>query len=359
MAKGNKGEWSEFYTFLKLLADRRLNAADENLQKIQDIFFPVLKIIRQEANGKMDYEFPSEDAVQIIHAGSDVALVNSTDLRTKISEIFTQIRDSQETTFEIPLADELMTRFHATRLNAGNSKKEDITLQIHDRITGTDPEVGFSIKSMLGGAATLLNPSAATNFIYKISGMDEDRIDEINAIDTRSKVRDRLSAITASGGSFTFHSIQSDTFTRNLRRIDTVLPEIVAQLLLAFYLGKGAILPELVASLGDGETNILTFDLEREDYEFKIKGLLYNIALGMVPDTQWDGLTRAHGGYIIVREDGEIVCYHLYNADEFRNYLYRSTRFDTPSTTRYGFGQVYRDNGELFIKLTLQIRFIR
>jgi type II restriction enzyme len=221
------------------------------------------------------------------------------------------------------------------------------------------PEVGFSIKSMLGAASTLLNPSAATNFIYKISGLDEGKIEEINAIETRSKVRDRLSAIVAAGGSFSYVGISSDTFTKNLRRVDTIMPEIVAQLLLAFYLGKGNALPNLIDNLGDDETNILAFALDRSDYEFKIKGLLHNVALGMVPDTAWDGLLRAHGGYIIVREDGEIVCYHVYNADAFRAYLYKNTRFDTPSTTRYGFGKVYKENDDVFIKLALQIRFMR
>lgn len=359
MAKGNKGEWSEFYTFLKLLSEKQLNGADENLQKIQDIFYPILKIIREEATGKMNYEFADENKVRVIEAGTEVALVDSEDLKSKIAEIFRAIRSNTDTTFEIPEADELMTRFHSKKLSAGNSHKEDITLQIHDQITGAMPEVGFSIKSMLGAASTLLNPSAATSFIYKVSGLDEGKIEEINAIDSRSKVRDRLAAIIANGGSFSYAGITSDTFTKNLRRVDTVLPEIIAQLLLAFYSGKGSGLPELISNLGDDETNILTFELDRSDYEFKIKGLLHNVALGMVPDTAWDGLLRAHGGYIIVREDGEVVCYHVYNADAFRAYLYKNTRFDTPSTTRYGFGKVYKKGNDLFIKLTLQIRFIK
>jgi type II restriction enzyme len=359
MAKGNKGEWSEFYTFLKLLSEKQLNGADENLQKIQDVFYPILKIIREEATGKMDYEFAGEDLVKVIEAGTEVALVDSSSLKLKVVQIFNAIRQNEETTFEIPETDELMTSYHSKKLSAGNSHKEDITLKIHDRITGAMPEVGFSIKSMLGAASTLLNPSAATNFIYKISGLDEGKIEEINAIETRSKVRDRLSAIVAAGGSFSYVGISSDTFTKNLRRVDTIMPEIVAQLLLAFYLGKGNALPNLIDNLGDDETNILAFALDRSDYEFKIKGLLHNVALGMVPDTAWDGLLRAHGGYIIVREDGEIVCYHVYNADAFRAYLYKNTRFDTPSTTRYGFGKVYKENDDVFIKLALQIRFMR
>ena len=34
MLKGNKGEWSEIYVFLKLLADGKLYSADENLEII-------------------------------------------------------------------------------------------------------------------------------------------------------------------------------------------------------------------------------------------------------------------------------------------------------------------------------------
>lgn len=360
MIKGNKGEWSEFYTFIKLISEKQLNGADENLEKMQDVFYPILKIIREEAVGRMDYEFvEGEEKVKVIQSGAEIALVDSSDLKAKVAQVFEAIRAGTQSTFEVPVASELMDRFYAKRLNAGNARKEDITLKIHDYATGSQPEVGFSIKSMLGAPSTLLNPSSATNFIYKIEGLDEAEIERINAIDSNSKVRDRLSAIVEAGGSFSFDSVSSDTFTKNLRRVDTVLPEIIAQLLLLFYLGKGSSVPELISNLSDGETSILNFDLDQSDYEFKVKGLLHNVALGMVPNTAWDGLLRAHGGYIIVREDGEVVCYHVYNADAFRSYLFKNTRFETPSTTRYQFGKVYQEDGNTYIKLNLQIRFVR
>lgn len=359
MARGNKGEWSEFYTFLKLLHERQLNAADHNLQKIKDVFYPVLKIIREESSGKIDYELVKNGKVKIFKAGNEIAVVDSSGLKKKIIEIFKFIRKNKETTFEIPSADTLMKQMHAARLNAGNKRKEDLTLKIHDRITNTTPEVGFSIKSMLGAASTLLNPSAATNFIYKISGLNERKIIKINNIKTKAKIRDRLAAIVKNSGSFSYSGISSDIFNKNLKKIDTLLPQITAQLLLTSYLSQTTTLPEIIANLGTDDTDVLGFKLDSSDYEFKIKGLLHNVALGMVPDTLWDGLMRAHGGYIIVREDGEIVCYHVYNADEFRNYLYKNTRFDTPSTSRYGFGRLYQKDGNIFINLTLQIRFIR
>ena len=358
--KGNKGEWSEFYTFLKLLADKQIIAADKNLEKISDIFYPIQKIIREETSIKTDYELKDNDSVRIVQSGSEIAVVNSSDLRSKVVEIFNKIKEKSKSTFEMPVANELMQRFRIVKLSAGNSQKEDITLKIYDRNTGAEPEVGFSIKSMLGGPATLLNASAATNFIYKIYGLDRERISIINSIESKAKIRDRLSAIIGAGGSFSFHSIVSETFTRNLRKVDTILPEIVAELLLAYFSGKGVKLAGLVENLGSGNAiKILNFNLDRSDYEFKIKGLLHNIALGMIPSKLWDGLLRAHGGYIIVREDGEIVCYHVFNGDQFRDYLYMSTRLETASTSRHDFGHIYEEDESLFIKLNLQIRFVK
>ena len=78
----------------------------------------------------------------------------------------------------------------------------------------------------------------------------------------------------------------------------------------------------------------------------------------MTPSKNWDGKFQATGGYIIVREDGEVLCYHIYNHNEFQDYLFKNTRIETPSTTRYGFGSIYKENNKNFIKLNLQIRFI-
>ena len=43
---GNKGEWSELYALVELLHTGKLYAADENLQRIDEIYFPVLRVFR-------------------------------------------------------------------------------------------------------------------------------------------------------------------------------------------------------------------------------------------------------------------------------------------------------------------------
>ena len=55
MLSGNVGEWSEIYTLLKLLGEGKVYAGDQNLEKIKDIVYPIIMIIRQEKDGVYDY----------------------------------------------------------------------------------------------------------------------------------------------------------------------------------------------------------------------------------------------------------------------------------------------------------------
>ena len=61
MLKGNKGEWSEVYVLLRLLADGKIFAADSDLNKLEDIFFPIIKIIRAEVVGEVKEYFPGSN----------------------------------------------------------------------------------------------------------------------------------------------------------------------------------------------------------------------------------------------------------------------------------------------------------
>lgn len=71
----------------------------------------------------------------------------------------------------------------------------------------------------------------------------------------------------------------------------------------------------------------------------------------------YNGIDESNGGYIIVKESGEILAYHLYNRDNFESYLLENTKLDTPSTSKHNFGTIYTENERKFINLNLQIRF--
>ena len=69
MLTANKGEWSEIYTFFKLLGDKVLYSGDENLNKISTLFYPIIKILRQEAMG--DYEYFIDRDIVIVRGGKE------------------------------------------------------------------------------------------------------------------------------------------------------------------------------------------------------------------------------------------------------------------------------------------------
>ena len=54
MLTGNKGEWSEIYALFKLLGDKELYPGNSEIEKLQNLVYPIIKILRSENNG--DFE---------------------------------------------------------------------------------------------------------------------------------------------------------------------------------------------------------------------------------------------------------------------------------------------------------------
>ena len=63
MIIGNKGEWSEIYALFKLLGDKQIFAGDSDLDKVEELFYPIIKIIRSETGGNFEYELDGDIVV--------------------------------------------------------------------------------------------------------------------------------------------------------------------------------------------------------------------------------------------------------------------------------------------------------
>ena len=354
---GNKGEWSELYAFIKLLSTGMLYAADENVNRIDNIYFPVLKILRSETDSlDMEYVIRSKDGSVEVHWQNTVVRTLSRDqLNTMASYLYRSIIAGGKRAFEISGADMIMDELACTKIAAPSSDKTDITLQIHDINTGYEPVCGFSIKSELGNPPTLLNASGATNFVFKITGINDSEINRINAIDTPTKIIDRINAIKQSG-SMEFQHVKNEKFSSNLMFIDTYMDDIIAKMLIDYYEGNASTCKTLVMRLEN--KNPLGYP-RRGVYTYKFKKFLCAIALGMTPAREWDGDDEANGGYVIVKDDGDVLAYHIYNRNAFETYLLNNTKLERGSTSRHGFASIYKDtDGEKYINLNLQIRFI-
>jgi type II restriction enzyme len=187
--------------------------------------------------------------------------------------------------------------------------------------------------------------------------LTQNQILEINGIETRSKIKDRIEKITELGGELQFQKTESSVFGNNLILIDSALPKIIADSLHLFFTSTFSTVLELTAKISI--TNPLEYNLETNHpfYSYKIKRFLTDIALGMMPSKVWTGELDATGGYLVVKENGEVLCYHIYNRNEFEDYLFKNTKLETASSTRHVFGKIYEENGVQYFKLNLQIRF--
>ncbi|MFA5352217.1 MAG: HpaII family restriction endonuclease [Candidatus Gracilibacteria bacterium] len=357
--KANKGEWSEFYAFLKILEDKKLFAADNKLEIIAGKFFIFKKIIRSETNKKRKiFELKESEICILDDEGNLLKKIKDEELKGKTLNIFKKIKNSKGTTFEIPEAEVLMQKLLCSQLKSDNSKKSDIDGVVYDRVSDKEDLLGFSVKSMIGGASTLLNAGETTNFVYEVKNLSPALISKINNISSRSKIQDRLKAILKNGGILEFYKIFKPEFEINLRKIDTIFPIFLSQMLLDFFMGNANKVSDLIDLLDKNENLKKNFRLSKSDYEYKMKNLLISAALGMVPGKEWDGFTKAHGGYIVVKNNGDVICYHLYNRDEFISYLYENTKFESASSTRHKYGKIYREDNKMYLKLNLQIRFL-
>jgi type II restriction enzyme len=261
--------------------------------------------------------------------------------------------------FDVPEVGCFAESIKCTALKAKSQDKADIHLMVHDIMSGRDDTFGFSIKSQLGSPLTLFNVSGATNFIYKING-HKLTSDEIAKFENFKYFTDKFEFLKSVGSEVVFEKTDNDILDFNLKMVMTEMPAVFAEMIKIYYSGsvnKIAELTDIVA-----ETGIVNTIDNRVLLRHKVKELLTNIALGMVPNTKWTGDYEATGGYIIVKDDGDVVCYHIYNHNAFKNYMFENTRFDTPSKSKHHFGTIYTDDTNVdkqFLKLNVQIRFLK
>ncbi|MGQ1890930.1 HpaII family restriction endonuclease [Thermophagus sp. OGC60D27] len=363
MIKGNKGEWSEIYTLLKIISDKQLYAGDSYLNKIENLIFPIVRILREKnSNGLLEFTYADDcDLVIVNDSSGEEFRIQICDFRDMASLLLSKLKEKTSSSFSVPEIENFITSFSCSSLKAKSSVKSDIRIVIHDLRTGTTPELGFSIKSQLGGASTLLNPGKTTNFIYKIENTEltESQIKEINSIDSKRKIKERIKKIEGYSGELRFFKTENSVFGGNLTLIDSSLPRIMAEIVYLFFASDYSKTVDLVKELSRINPIEYSDESNHPFYSYKIKRLLTEVALGMVPSKVWTGELDATGGYLVVKDDGEILCYHIYNRNEFEEYLFNNTKLDTASSTRYDFGTVYKEGNQEYFKLNLQIRFIK
>lgn len=354
--KGNKGEWSELYAFFKLLGDGILYCGDGELNRYDDKFYPILEVFRSDAPERTSYKVQVAKK-NILVAGKTLNIeIPQGRFKDEAQTLLNNIKSiSSDKRVDFSYLESFMNEIGEKNVKAKSSDKADIRIVVHDLKTGSKPEAGYSIKSRLGGASTLINSNKdASNFVYKVEGITEEQIAKFN---TFRLFRDKFSFLKSVGAKVSFHSTCNETLHRNLILLDMGLEQIVADALLDYYSGNGRNLTDVISHVAKADPLQIGGEDNTMLYAYKVKQFLLAFALGMTVSTPWNGKFNANGGYIIVKEDGDIVCFHFFDRNDLEDYLYNNTFFETPSTSRHLFGDIYKVGEDCFVKLNLQVRF--
>lgn len=352
--KGNKGEWSELYTFFKLLSDGCIYCGDGKLNRYDDKFYPILELFRDDKPDRNSYKIQSEKR-NIIITGNNINIEVPQDRFKKEAITLLEHIKSKNAETDFSYIESFMEMIDIHSVKAKSSDKADIRIVIHDLKRGSKPELGYSIKSRLGAKSSLINSNKdATNFIYRVNNISTEQMHVFNSY---SNFKDKFDYLNSYDIDLSYVSTANKVFHNNLTLLDLGIEKIIAEALLLYYSGHTRLLSDTVKQITEIDPLDIMECTDQPMYEYKVKQFLLAFALGMTSAKPWYGQFHANGGYIIVKEDGEVICYHFFDRNDLEEYLYNNTSFDTQSTSRHDFGNIYEKNGEYFLKLNLQVRF--
>ena len=358
----NKGEWAEIYLHCKLLAAGQIER-DPSITSDTSNKFPIEKLMRPVAAGQTNYLIGDQEIEVNFVDASNSALpgiaksrkIKRSEFGIVASKLLTAIKKGKGS-FDIPSVHPFLEQ--AGLLHTQDQwQKSDIYMRIYDGLLGAYQEIGFSVKSFLGSAPSILNASGSTIASYEITGckgLTPKQLTELNQMEPRELVDE----LTKMGGNISFDKFSNPILQANLQMNDSQMPKLLGDLILDYYKGNDKTIEKLVENLS--ESNPLNLDLGSNEqiYSHKFKTLLLDTALGMIPSKPWDG---SHGawGLINILKDGSVTCMPATARDELREYLFSSSKIDTPQKKSYpnGLYGVHFDGYRKYLNLNFQIRY--
>lgn len=258
-----------------------------------------------------------------------------------------------------------------SRIKSDSTSKTDIILRVHDPRTGTEPIVRYSIKSDVGARSTLYNATKGAMFTYEILGnMNDDLMKKINsfqnktvvedsiiATNTRGKVKKKFAYLEDKGFKLKFIPDKSP-FITNLMYVDSGFPEILAEMTAIYYARTRLTnIHDITDIIIERNPLQVPAEIASNFYTYKVRQFLEMAALGMTQGTPWDIRESVTGGIILVKKNGDLVCYHLFDRDEFQNHLFQYAKIDTPSTSRHNPSLIWKTvDGKYMISVAMQVK---
>lgn len=370
--KLNKGEWAEFYVMLRLLGEGKLYTANKLLQKNYKSYLDVLKIIRQEYETQvLEYIIDEPNGVVIVKqqdSGDVLVAIPTNEFNDKATTLFDGIKNLKGSSVEAP--DSVCEFAQIICVNKPKAPavkalkkqfggKNDIFVEVRDGQTAIISVMGFSIKSKFGQNATLFNAGSSSQYLFKLTGCDDEKLEEFNKISDKegrgwAKCKEYL---INQDISMEFVGTQNQIYSNNLFLIRESMAKIMAWCVKDRLIdSKNAFrVKETVERMITA--NPLRVPNPAVYYEKAIKDFLMAGFTGMTAGKEWDGKEQVNGGYIVVMDDGDVICYHSSDRESFRDYLYNNTCFEYVSADKYAWSRICEVDGAYYLPLNISVRF--
>ncbi len=173
--------------------------------------------------------------------------------------------------------------------------------------------------------------------------IEKQKIYELPSFLNAGAAADFLYTFRDSSSGLVFVRAEDEQFSRNLRSLDSDLPEILSNVLLECYRGGVTRCRDIMNRLE--KTDPLRLRL-RHAYEVKLKKFLAAAALGIMPAS--GGEAEKDCGCIILTESGKKPVDHLYGRHAFWKYLADHTHFVISP---------FWDKAGAFLRLRLSLSF--
>lgn len=242
--------------------------------------------------------------------------------------------------------------------------KADIVIETRDGRNGLLNRMGFSVKSQFGSPATLFNASPSAPLLYWVAHCDDALMKEFNAL---RDVRGNRGWFACCQPFFDAHGLRvsfararnAGSFERNLLFVREGMLEIIAACVRERFIGGAPTSDVAVITASVAEQNPMRYPpaVASAVYKKAMKDFLYAAFSGMSATKPWDGVEQVNGGYIVVKPDGDVLCYHANDREEFREYLFRNTVFEYVSAKKYGWSLIEKSDGEYLLPVNFSIRF--
>ena len=298
------------------------------------------------------------------------------EFQKKEKRFLEKIKDNSSS-FEIPELVEMIRIVRRISVKAKSISITDVRIIVNDKRIGIQLCKILYLKNFIKKKDTLINSDVEGNFIFEVEKFDNSSIAKFNRETYNTpKITNRIRRIEQEGYKTKFIGIQSNQLRLNLKMIDGDMPDILAWALYFRYRDKKLSLIDISDTLEkEDPLNLYEGNSSGQKmYEYKIKKFLMDSAMGMTTKTPWHGEYDSFDGVVIVKNDGDIVCFHVYDLNLFRNYLLKNTFLEQPGTgedelnpgnadtesgKKFYYGWLYEENEKCYFKINLQVRFTK